>query len=67
RVFGTAINKEFGEVEETGILIDFEEVFEEKKKRHIESFLKENPTQKLKNHILKIISEANNRRKQSKK
>ncbi len=60
RVFGTAINKEFGEVEETGILIDFEDVFEDKKKRHIESFLKENPTQKLKNHIRNMISKHHN-------
>ncbi len=41
RVFGTAVNEEFGAVEETGILIDFNEIFEDKKKRHIESFLKE--------------------------
>lgn len=66
KVFGTAVNEEFGEVEETGILIDFEDVFEDKKKRHIESFLKENPTQKLKNHIRRIISEANSRRKKKK-
>lgn len=41
RVFGTAINHEFGEVEETGILIAINEILEEKKKRHIETFLKE--------------------------
>lgn len=41
RVFGTAINHEFGEVEETGILIAIDEILEEKKKRHIETFLKE--------------------------
>lgn len=39
RTFGTAINHEFGEVEETGILIAIDEILEEKKKRHIESFL----------------------------
>ena len=38
RVFGTAINDEFGNVEETGILIAFSEIFEEKKKRHIETY-----------------------------
>jgi hypothetical protein len=38
RTFGTAINHEFGEVEETGILIAIDEILEEKKKRHIESF-----------------------------
>lgn len=63
RVFGTAVNQEFGDVEETGILIDFNDVFEDKKKRHIESFLKENPTRKLKKHILHIISEAHSKKK----
>lgn len=38
RVFGTAINDEFGNVEETGILIAVSEIFEAKKRRHIESF-----------------------------
>lgn len=38
KVFGTAINREFGDVEETGILITIDEIFDEKKKRHIESF-----------------------------
>lgn len=39
RVFGTAINEEFGDVEETGILIAINEILEDKKKRHIETFL----------------------------
>jgi hypothetical protein len=38
RVFGTAINGHFGDVEETGILIAIDEILEEKKKRHIESY-----------------------------
>ncbi|MDL2282372.1 GNAT family N-acetyltransferase [Parabacteroides sp. OttesenSCG-928-G06] len=41
RVFGTAVNHEFGEVEETGILIAIDEILEEKKKRHVESYLEE--------------------------
>ncbi|MDH6306460.1 hypothetical protein M2459_003184 [Parabacteroides sp. PF5-5] len=41
RVFGTAVNHEFGEVEETGILIAIDEILEEKRKRHIETYLKE--------------------------
>lgn len=41
RVFGTAINNGFGKVEETGILIAIDEILEEKKKRHIETFLQE--------------------------
>ena len=39
RVFGTTINGSFGDVEETGILIAIDEILEEKKKRHIESYL----------------------------
>ncbi|MDE7110911.1 MAG: GNAT family N-acetyltransferase [Muribaculaceae bacterium] len=38
KVFGTAINREFGDVEETGILITIDEIFDEKKRRHIETF-----------------------------
>ena len=43
RVFGTAINDEFGDVEETGILIAVDEILEEKRVRHIESFAENNP------------------------
>lgn len=42
-VFGTAINHEFGEVEETGILINVNELHEDKRKRHILSFVDEHP------------------------
>ena len=42
-VFGTAINHEFGEVEETGILINVNELHEDKRKRHIMSFVDEHP------------------------
>lgn len=38
RVFGTAINDEFGNVEETGIFLTINEIFEEKKERHINSY-----------------------------
>ena len=38
RMFGTAINDEFGNVEESGILLAVSEILEEKKRRHIESF-----------------------------
>ncbi|MDL2323462.1 GNAT family N-acetyltransferase [Bacteroidales bacterium OttesenSCG-928-A17] len=57
KVFGTAVNQEFGNVEETGILIDFNDVFEDKKMRHIESFLQEKPSQKLLRHIRERISQ----------
>lgn len=36
--FGTALNDEFGEVEETGILITIRTIFQSKKDRHITSF-----------------------------
>lgn len=42
RCFGTAINDEFGDVEETGIFMAIDEILEEKKKRHIGSYLKTN-------------------------
>lgn len=38
RMFGTAINDEFGDVEESGIFFAIDEIFEEKKQRHIGSF-----------------------------
>ncbi len=43
RMFGTAVNDGFGDVEETGILIAVDEILEEKRVRHIESFIKEHP------------------------
>ena len=43
RVFGTAVNHEFGEVEETGILIAIDEILEEKRMRHIETFAELHP------------------------
>ena len=43
KFFGTAVNHEFGEVEESGIFIAFDEIFEEKRIRHINSFVKEHP------------------------
>ena len=43
KVFGTAINDEFGDVEETGILIAVDEILAEKRMRHINSFVKEHP------------------------
>lgn len=38
KAFGTALNDEFGEVEETGILITIDDIFQIKKDRHITSF-----------------------------
>jgi len=52
KLFGTAINYGFGDVEETGILIAMDEIFEEKRVRHIDSFIREHPD------ALKITSGA---------
>lgn len=38
RMFGTAINDEFGDVEESGIFFAIDEIFEEKKQRHIDTY-----------------------------
>ena len=53
KMFGTAINYGFGDVEETGILIAVDEILEEKRIRHIDSFIKEHP------EALHITSGAN--------
>ena len=52
KLFGTAINYGFGDVEETGILIAMDEILEEKRVRHIDSFINEHP------EALKITSGA---------
>lgn len=36
KTFGTAVNPEFGNVEETGILVTISDIFEEKKERHMQ-------------------------------
>jgi hypothetical protein len=54
KLFGTAINYGFGDVEETGILIAVDEILEDKRVRRIDSFIKEHP------EALKITSGANN-------
>ncbi len=46
RFFGTSINDEFGDVEESGILIEVNQILEEKKQRHIESYLKSKPSKR---------------------
>lgn len=38
RMFGTAINDEFGDVEESGIFFKISEIFDEKKERHIGTY-----------------------------
>lgn len=53
KLFGTAINYGFGDVEETGILIAVDEILEDKRVRHIDSYVKEHP------EALRITSGAN--------
>ena len=53
KLFGTAINYGFGDVEETGILIAVDEILEEKRVRHIDTFAAEHP------ELVKITSSAN--------
>ena len=43
RMFGTAINYGFGDVEETGILIAVDEILAEKRIRHIQLFIESEP------------------------
>lgn len=38
RMFGTAINHEFGDVEESGILLTIDDIYEAKKQRHIDTY-----------------------------
>lgn len=52
KLFGTAINDGFGDVEETGILIAVDEILEEKRMRHIDTFAAEHP------ELIQITSSA---------
>lgn len=54
KLFGTAINYGFGDVEETGILIAVDEILEDKRVRHIDSFIKAN------REMLELTSGVNN-------
>jgi len=67
RVFGTAVNDDFGAVEETGILIDIHDIFEDKKKRHIESFLLEKPSKILLNRLKRLVSKNFTRERRRRK
>ncbi len=56
KVFGTAVNDTFGNVEETGILINVDEILEEKKKRHIESYLQDKPSKRFLKRLRQMIN-----------
>lgn len=53
KLFGTAINDGFGDVEETGILIAVDEILQEKRMRHIDTYAAEHP------ELVQITSGAN--------
>ncbi|MBR4389866.1 MAG: GNAT family N-acetyltransferase [Prevotella sp.] len=53
KMFGTAINDGFGDVEETGILIAVDEILEKKRVRHIDTFISQHP------EALRLTSGAN--------
>ena len=59
RFFGTAINDEFGDVEESGILIEIDQILEEKRARHIESYLKSNPSKRFLIRLRRTIKSKN--------
>ena len=63
KVFGTAINDGFGDVEETGIFIKINEITDEKRMRHIETFAREHPEliDESVPELAKIISGVNKR------
>ncbi len=61
KLFGTAINNGFGDVEETGILISVDEILEDKRVRHIDSFIKEHrESLEITSGVNKIIYKENN-------
>ena len=53
KIFGTAVNYDFGNVEETGLLIAIDELQDSTRMRYIESFVKEHP------EAIKLTSGAN--------
>ncbi len=53
KMFGTAINYGFGDVEESGILIAVSELYDQKRQRYVDNFAKEHP------EYVKITSGAN--------
>jgi len=56
-IFGTAVNSHFGEVEETGMLITIEDIYEKKKHRYFYTYL-----QKLQQNLQQNIKSFRNHR-----
>lgn len=61
KIFGTAVNYDFGNVEETGLLIAVDELQDSTRMRYIESFVRDNPDAiKLTSGANKVFYEENN-------
>lgn len=56
RFFGTAINDEFGAVEESGILIEIAQILEEKRARHIETYLQSKPSKRFLMKLRELVA-----------
>ena len=41
RTFGTVLNDRFGDVEETGIIVTIKDIYDAKRDRHIETYIKD--------------------------
>jgi hypothetical protein len=63
KMFGTAINYGFGDVEETGILIAVSELYDQKRIRYIDNFAKEHPEYvQITSGANKVIYEPSNKK-----
>jgi hypothetical protein len=63
RFFGTAINDEFGEVEESGILIRIDQILEEKRARHMDTYMKSKPSKRFLMRLRRMITSNSSGRK----
>ena len=65
KIFGTAVNYDFGNVEETGLLITVDEMQDSTRMRYIESFIREHPEAiRLTSEADKVFNEADSNIKQ---
>lgn len=63
RFFGTSVNDEFGDVEESGILIEIDQILGDKRARHIESYMKSNPSKRFLMMLRRRISTKTGKKK----
>ena len=55
KTFGTAVNKDFGNVEETGILVTIDDIYQEKKERHMEFLIRPHISQEYPRYFLYLL------------